>query len=73
MELKDYKIKVVDKLKGYLFAFDEARKEYLELLAFKPNLAKFVIFQKEAWDKSVGCIYHSNENGIGNPFTELYL
>jgi len=73
MELKEYQIKVVEKLKEYLLALDEARKEYLELLEFKPNLAKFANFPKEAWDKSVGSIYHSNENGIKEPLPELYL
>jgi len=73
MELKDYQIKVVDKLKEYLLSLDEARKEYLELLEYKPNLAKFANFPKEAWEKSVGSIYHSNENGIKEPLPELYL
>ena len=73
MELKDYQIKVVDKLKEYLLALDEARKEYLELLEFKPNLAKFANFPKEAWSKSVGGTYKSNENGIGELLPELYL
>lgn len=73
MELKDYQIKVVDKLKEYLIALNEARKEYLELLEYKPNLAKFANFPKEAWTKSVGNIYKSNENGIGEPLPELYL
>ena len=73
MELKDYQIKGVDKLKEYLLALDEARKEYLELLEFRPNLAKFANFPQEAWVKSVGSIYHSNENGIKEPLPELYL
>ncbi len=73
MELKEYQIKVIDKLKEYLSALDESRKEYLEFLEFKPNLAKFANFPKEAWNKSVGNIYHSNENGIGEPLAELYL
>jgi hypothetical protein len=36
MEFKDYQIKVVDKLKEYLFALDEARKEYIELQVLNP-------------------------------------
>jgi type III restriction enzyme len=73
MELKDYQIKVVDKLKEYLLALDEAQKEYLDLLELKPNLAKYANYPKEAWEKSVGSIYHSNENGIKEPLPELYL
>ena len=73
MELKDYQIKVVDKLKEYVLALDEARKEYLELLELRPNLAKFANFPKEAWNKSVGSIYRSNENGIKEPLPEIYL
>jgi hypothetical protein len=47
MELKDYQIKVVDKLKEYLLALDEAQKEYLDLLELKPNLAKYRKFPEE--------------------------
>ncbi len=73
MELKDYQIKVIDKLKDYLTALSEARNEYLELLEYKPKLAKFANFPKEAWESSVGSLYHSNENGIGEPLPEMYL
>ena len=73
MELKDYQIKVVEKLKEYLLALDDERKAYFEMLKIKPDYAKFIDFPREAWQKSVGTIYHSNKNGIGEHLPELYL
>ena len=73
MELKSYQIKVLEKLKQFLVALDESRQEYLELLAFKPNLAKFADFPKEAWKSAVNGVYYSHKNGIGESLPEIYL
>ena len=73
MELKDYQIKVVEKLKEYLLALDEERKVYNDMLKLNPNYAKFADFPREAWNKAVGNIYHSYKNGIGEHLPELYL
>ncbi|MDY0142093.1 MAG: DEAD/DEAH box helicase family protein [Bacteroidales bacterium] len=73
MELKDYQIKVVDKLKEYLLALSEYKTKYLKAIEFDSEMAMDYNFPRKAWEQSVGSIYHSNENGIKEPLPELYL
>lgn len=73
MELKDYQKKVTSKLKEFLLALADSKKEYDELVELKPKLAQHFNFPREAWEKAVGNIYHSSINGIDEPLPELYL
>ena len=73
MELKDYQKKVTDKLKEYLSALSEFKGKYEKAIEFDPEMAMDYNFPRKAWEKSVGNIYHSSTNGIGEPLPELYL
>jgi type III restriction enzyme len=73
MELKDYQVKVVAKLKDYLTALAEFREKFLKAIEFDPEMALDYNFPRRAWEKAVGAVYHSNKNGIGEPLPEFYL
>ncbi|PCH68924.1 MAG: restriction endonuclease subunit R [Bacteroidetes bacterium] len=73
MELKEYQKKVTEKLKDYLSALSEFAGKYEKAIEFDPEMAMDYNFPRKAWEKSVGNIYHSNTNGIGEPLPELYL
>ncbi len=73
MELKDYQIKVLERLKAFLSSLDEERKAYVKMLKMNPDYAKFIDFPREAWNKTAGGTYHSNRNGINEPIPECYL
>jgi type III restriction enzyme len=73
MELKEYQIKVVAKLKEYLSALSEFREKFNKAIEFDPEMAMDYNFPRRAWEKAVNGIYHSNNNGIGEPLPEIYL
>jgi type III restriction enzyme len=73
MELKDYQIKVVAKLKEYLSALSEFREKFNKAIEFDPEMAMDYNFPRRAWEKAVNGVYFSNKNGIGEPLPEIYL
>ena len=73
MELKDYQVKVVAKLKDYLTTLAEFREKFLKAIEFDPEMALDYNFPRRAWEKAVGAVYHSHKNGIGEPLPEFYL
>lgn len=73
MELKDYQIKVVAKLKGYLSALSEFREKFKKAIEFDPEMAMDYNFPRRAWEKAVNGVYFSHKNGIGEHLPEIYL
>lgn len=74
MRLKHYQEKVLKQLEVYLSELFIAKKEVEEITALKPALAKKINFPKEAWEKATGkTIYHSRNNGLGEPLPDVYL
>ena len=74
MKLKHYQEKVLTTLKEYLSALADAKSEFNELSAIKPNLAKHINFPKEAWENVMGKkIYHTKTNSIDEQLPDIYL
>jgi type III restriction enzyme len=74
MILKQYQEKVLKELKTYLNALAHSKKEFEELLEFKPSLARHIDFPKDAWEKATGrSIYSSKTNGLHELFPDIYL
>lgn len=74
MRLKHYQEKVLKQLQEYLDELAAAKKEVDEIAAIKPALAKQIDFPKEAWTKATHRnIYHSRNNGLGEPLPDIYL
>ena len=74
MKLKHYQEKVLTTLKEYLSELNIARKEFDEMMEFKPSLAKHINFPREAWEKATGKTnYRAKENGLGEPLPDVYL
>ena len=49
MELKDYQVKVVAKLKDYLTTLAEFREKFLKAIEFDPEMALDYNFPRRAW------------------------
>jgi type III restriction enzyme len=73
MELKEYQIKVIVKLKAYLTALSEFREKFRKAVEFDPEMALDYNFPRRAWEKAVNGVYFSHKNGIGEPLPEFYL
>jgi len=82
MKLKAYQEKVLETLTNYLSALAFAKKEFDEVSALKPHLAKHINFPREAWEKHwsssspsgrLGGAYRAKENGLGEPMPDVYL
>ena len=73
MELKEYQKRVTKKLKEFLSALSEFKGKYEKAIEFDPEMAMDYNFPRKAWEQTVGNIYHSSRNGIGEPLPELYL
>jgi len=74
MRLKHYQEKVLKQLEAYLSELFIAKKEVEEIASVKPALAKKINFPKEAWEKATNkTIYHSRNNGLGEPLPDVYL
>jgi type III restriction enzyme len=73
MRLKQYQEKVLKNLKTYLSSLTDAKREFEEIVAIKPHLAKDIDFPKRAWEQSIGRAYHSKTNGLREPLPDIYL
>lgn len=74
MRLKHYQEKVITALQIYLSALDEFRGKYEKALEFDADMAMDYNFPKRAFKKAVGGgIYHTKQNGLGEPLPDVYL